>query len=380
MTTKRIAIACQGGGINAAFTYGVLRKILERQDSLDHENAEDRFEIAGLSGTSAGALCAFMVWYGLAPKEGSSGSIDEAITALDDLWETFSAKTLGEKLINKMATNTLRLQSKGMMPELKLSPYSMIHELMMKQMEFMDLRPEFYDFTALLNTCAPKFTSIDQEHAETRLLVGAVEILSGNFRAFDSMETRAETKQNISLNAIRASGTLPELRKAEPIENALCDDGSVRTALYWDGLWSQNPPIREFFTKARTVGEKPDEVWLIRINPQERDQEPSSLEDIRDRHNELTGNISLNQELQFIQSVNNWIDQYQDFEQAYKKVTVRTIKMTRQTSNSLDLASKFDRNRGFISELRQEGEEVAETFLKSWPHEASQWPEDSVYS
>ena len=44
-TKKRIAIACQGGGSHGAFTWGVLDKLLE----------DGRFEIEGLTGTSAGA-------------------------------------------------------------------------------------------------------------------------------------------------------------------------------------------------------------------------------------------------------------------------------------------------------------------------------------
>ena len=43
---KRINLALQGGGAHGAFTWGVLDRLLE----------EERLEIAGISGTSAGAL------------------------------------------------------------------------------------------------------------------------------------------------------------------------------------------------------------------------------------------------------------------------------------------------------------------------------------
>ena len=42
----------------------------------------------------------------------------------------------------------------------------------------------------------------------------------------------------LSLSGVAASGTLPSLREAEHIKA----DGH-----YWDGLYSQNPPVREFF-------------------------------------------------------------------------------------------------------------------------------------
>jgi predicted acylesterase/phospholipase RssA len=45
---KKVAVACQGGGIHAAFAVGVLTEILK-------EYEKKKFELVGLSGTSAGA-------------------------------------------------------------------------------------------------------------------------------------------------------------------------------------------------------------------------------------------------------------------------------------------------------------------------------------
>ena len=56
--TKKIAIACQGGGAHIAFTAGVLKTLLRHLDPV-------RYTIIGLSGTSGGALCAVFAWYGL---------------------------------------------------------------------------------------------------------------------------------------------------------------------------------------------------------------------------------------------------------------------------------------------------------------------------
>lgn len=57
-TLRTIAIACQGGGSHAAFTAGVLPALLAAQ-------TERRYRIIGLSGTSGGALCALVAWYGM---------------------------------------------------------------------------------------------------------------------------------------------------------------------------------------------------------------------------------------------------------------------------------------------------------------------------
>jgi len=78
---KRVAVACQGGGMHAAFEVGVLTEILGGL-------RERRFELMGLSGTSAGGLCALMVWYGLAPVSGNIGSATQAITLLNEFWTT----------------------------------------------------------------------------------------------------------------------------------------------------------------------------------------------------------------------------------------------------------------------------------------------------
>ena len=67
MATKKIAIACQGGGTHAAFTWGVLTEILETKQKWDSSDRAG-FEIISLSGTSAGALCALATWYGLVPN------------------------------------------------------------------------------------------------------------------------------------------------------------------------------------------------------------------------------------------------------------------------------------------------------------------------
>ena len=63
----KVAVACQGGGMHAAFEVGVLTEILK------HQSEQKKFDVVGLSGTSAGALCAMMVWYGLVKKNGKDG-------------------------------------------------------------------------------------------------------------------------------------------------------------------------------------------------------------------------------------------------------------------------------------------------------------------
>lgn len=101
----KVAVACQGGGMHAAFEAGVLTEILK--DIRD----KTRFELVGLSGTSSGALCALLVWYGLAPKKGgSTGSVDEAISTLNNFWETFVASTSASTILNLLTYGAFRAE------------------------------------------------------------------------------------------------------------------------------------------------------------------------------------------------------------------------------------------------------------------------------
>jgi len=100
------------------------------------------------------------------------------------------------------------------------------------------------------------------------LLVGAVDVLSGQFNVFKNDEVNAE--------ALLASAALLTLFRAVKIGDKL----------YWDGLFSQYPPVRDLTETA------PDEIWVIQINPPHRTKEPTSIEEKRDRRNETRLKIS----------------------------------------------------------------------------------------
>jgi NTE family protein len=97
--------------------------------------------------------------------------------------------------------------------------------------------------------------------------------------------------------------------------------------------------------------------------------------DILDRRNELAGNLSLHQEIHFIEKINELVDKLGEGAspeakrlripgegaREYKPITVRRIEM----SSALDFASKLDRSPSFIRGLMDGGEERAEAFLRS---------------
>lgn len=415
MAIRKVAIACQGGGTHAAFTWGVLRTILATKKRWDANPQDgDTFRITALSGTSAGALCAFATWYGLAPNtaDADCGTIDKAVERLDHLWTTFAATTPAETALNQIVGTLLHWKSRGM-PFPGSNPYDPKADLGLTSLSMMGARQEYLGFPALLKAVCPDFDSIDWPRlakADLRIIVGAIEVLSGNFEIFDSDKTleqmgllpdgreidqydivRWRMRRSISLEGVAASGTLPEVLPAQVIGDMTfptCDTGRTvtRNGYYWDGLYSRNPPVRDLLDAA-TREEKPDEIWIVRINPQEF--RPASLnislEDIDDRVNDLAGNLSLGQELDGIMTVNQWIRRYGDSHpplDTRKIIDVRTIKMTRETAWGLKHTSKFDRSPAHFARLREEGERVAERWLADWRalgNDFERYPNDARY-
>lgn len=381
----KVAVACQGGGIHASFSVGVLTEILEAYK-------KKKFELVGLSGTSAGALCALMVWYGLAPKNGRAGSVDDAINSLTGFWKSFAATTRAEKMINTLAYSAFRAQEYEMpvlglnAPVFSLNPGALISKAVFASLPLLRVRQQYYDLKELLAKACPEFDGIKWENLQTRLLVGVSEVVNGIETAFDSdcnmqnqggKHTRAtptvtqrwRERLKLSLAGVAASGTWPQFLPAKEINDRY----------YWDGLYSQNPPIREFVAGVLPQY-VPDEIWVVRINPQQWAELPQSNAEVIDRENELMGNLSLNKELDFILTVNDWIKKYGGgFAGDYKPVTVRTIKMKEQTAAELRYSSKFNRSQDFMERLRREGETVAHDWLSRWPADVGFYPEDAGY-
>jgi NTE family protein len=382
----KVAVACQGGGAHAAFEVGVLTEILK-------DVKAEKFELVGLSGTSAGALCALMVWYGLAPKNGVRGTEDEASTLLNEFWENFVANTPVETLLNFFTYRSFKAEE-AEIPWLGINapllagtfnPYGAIYNAIFACLPRLGVRQQYFDLDEILNDYCPKFKNVDWQSVKTRLLIGASEVVNGFETVFDSGVNRGVPPPNqgmqpgadpatfwrqrlpLSLEGVAASGTLPIFREAEHLGDYY----------YWDGLYSHNPPVRDFFSKVPKE-ERPDELWIIRINPQQRKKSdvPKKNAFVMDRENELMGNLSLNKELDFIMFVNDWHQRHGSTFPGKKQVIVRTIKMTTKTADALHYSSKFNRSVTFMNELREEGHKVARSWLNGWPN-VGKYPEDA---
>src|SRR4051812_25802518 len=309
---RTVALACQGGGSHTAFTGGVLQRLL----------ADQNHRVVALSGTSGGAVCALLAWYGLL-----TGGAAEGGRPLGRLLGDTAAAPLGGQAAEARPVGLARLEGRVSLPT--VSPYAYPD---VAGAAFTDLLTRHVDVDRLarLQESPPEDQPL--------LLLGAADVLSGDFTAFSSR------RREITVNAVLASAAVPLLFRA--VEE--------RGRHYWDGLFSQNPPVRELPDAG------PEEIWVIRINPRGRSTEPKTVGDIADRRNELAGNLSLEQELYFIRKVNEWADRLGE---PYRRIEIREIPL----NLDLDVTSKLDRRPAFIRRLFDAGREQAERFLAGLP-------------
>ena len=314
--TTNVAIACQGGGSHTAFTAGVLRTVIPW---LDEQDAR----LVGLSGTSGGAVSALGAWYGYL-----DGGTEGAVAKLDALWSDIAATNTYESWLNEWVVLAMKAHH-GVPAMPSLSPYDNPFAPVGER-ELKEVLERHIDFDRIPHLAGPD---------APQLVVGTVNVNAGEFETFSD--------EHITCESILASSAIPTLFRAVEI------DGHY----HWDGLLSQNPPVYDLMHT--DPADKPDELWIIQINPQTYEGEPTSLEEITDRRNELAGNISLNEEIRFIQTVNEWVERGHLPDDQYTHTEIRRLVL----DEVLSYSSKLDRDPQLIERLTADGVDTAETFL-----------------
>jgi len=353
---RRIGIACQGGGSQTAFTAGVLKGLFQAGVQRD-------FDIVSLSGTSGGSICATLAWYAL--QKGDARPWER----LYAFWQENMAKTLVERAFNKTLLQGLRMTDQGWLPSYNTSPSSPLVQSAMVAIA-RSMRPLYTDFRGLLEKHID-FAELARWGARTdgpALLMGAVDTLSGRLAKFCS---RIEP---IRVEHILSSCAVPSIFPAVEF------DGGA----YWDGLFSDNPPINEL-TLARYVGVHgvAQEIWVIKINPTHAAEVPVTPDQIGDRRNELIGNVSLFQQLDALATMNELYLQGA-FKPQYAKrfdldgpiriprcfcddeirpYHIPFIEMSDALASTLDYESKLDRSQEHVERLMADGERQALVFL-----------------
>jgi NTE family protein len=308
---SRVAIACQGGGSHTAFTAGVLTELLS--------DLPEDVEIVALSGTSGGAMCATLAWDGLLRGDpGRSGQ------QLERYWRSIAATEPWDVMLNHTLLNLIKLRNHMVLPE--VSPYffppwglERMCDILNRQLDFEELR------------------SLARRPGAPALQIAAVEVHSGHFEIFSGEDLRVE--------CLLASAAIPELFPAVTVPGR---------GVYWDGLFSQNPPIHDL------TDHNINELWVVQINPTACAKLPTETHEILDRRNELAGNISMEQELRLIEMMNRLIATGKVNDPKYHPIHVARIVLERD----LDYETKLDRRPGFLKDLMNDGKDKARGFLK----------------
>jgi NTE family protein len=357
MSKPKVAIACQGGGSQTAFTAGALQTLFEAK-------IQEDIDIVSLSGTSGGAVCAMLVWYAL--KKGEQ-PVSERLMAF---WRDNTPQSFNEWVFNDAVVRWLRAVDTGFLPTFQVSPASPLVQSMMGYVTH-GQRAIFSDLRQLLRAHIDfdEIASWGPVPEKPVVLLGACNVLTGRLEKFIS------NKQAIRVEHILASCAVPTIFPAV----------EIGPDAYWDGLFSDNPPVDELIRPAY-VGEEnvAEEIWLIKINPTTRDSIPVRTDDIVDRRNQLEGNISLFQQLVHVEMLNNLLLRGAFKEEYLKRIGVKApiripkafrddpdqpyhipcIEISQKVQQSLDYEGKIDRSSENINRLIEHGRKQGRKFLE----------------
>lgn len=216
-----------------------------------------------------------------------------------------------------------------------------------------------------------------------QLLIGAVEINNGEFTAFSS--ERSPEDGGISLDAVLASAALPWLFEAQKVSQFDPERNAKKDLVYWDGLFSQNPPIKNFMSGMVDKDKKPNGLWVVQINPNDfhiaRARHGARTDalggnEIWHTRDALSGNLSLNQEIAFVEAINRRLDDPGDGKaDTDKQINVDRIVMDASAVEAalgpgykFGVASKYDRSARLKDALVMHGKAQAERFLELREH------------
>jgi len=177
--------------------------------------------------------------------------------------------------------------------------------------------------------------------------VGATRVRNGKIRIFQGDE--------IGPDALMASACLPTMFQAVEIYDKTTD----RVEAFWDGGYTGNPALFPLFN-----AKLPEDIVIININPLERDDIPTTPQDIQNRVNEISFNSSLLRELRAIEFVQRLIDKGNLASNQMRNVRIHMIADDALMSQ-LSAVTKAVPNATIISRLKDAGRAAADKFLES---------------
>jgi len=312
-----IDLALQGGGSHGAFTWGVLDRLLE----------EPWLRIAGISGTSAGAMNAAVLADGW-----MEGQAEGARSALERFWQRVSRAAAFSPLQRSPID---RLMGRW---TLDTSPAYVFMDLMSRVLSPYVLNP--LDFNPLRRILSESVDCDRLTRSPIKLFVTATSVRTGRGRIFRNAEINADV--------LLASACLPTMFRAVEI------DGEP----YWDGGFTGNPTITPLVRET----DAHDSI-VVQINPRERPDTPRTAPDILNRLNEISFNSPLMKELRMIALLRQVADPGTG--EGARWAEMRTHRIMTDMLAQFGASSKLNAEWKFIAMLRSEGRRAANEFLDS---------------
>jgi NTE family protein len=315
---KTVNLALQGGGAHGAFTWGVLDRLLENE----------RIAFEGISATSAGAMNAVVLAYGL-----TEGGRDGARKALAGFWRRVShaagAGPLQPTWLDRLTGNR----------SLEWSPAFIAFDLVSRLLSPYQFNPLNRNPLREVLLQSVDFDRLRSADCPVKLFLSATNVRTGKIKVFENDVVCPER--------VLASGCLPFLFQAVEI------DGEH----YWDGGYMGNPAIFPLI-----YGCDSRDVLIIHINPLERQDLPTSAFEIMNRVNEISFNSSLMREMRAISFVTKLIDDEPAAMKSLKRVLVHAIAAD-EIMSELGAASKLNGDWEFLTYLRDQGRAHADAWL-----------------
>ncbi|MHC2521568.1 patatin-like phospholipase family protein [Bradyrhizobium diazoefficiens] len=238
---RRLSLALQGGGTFAAFTWGVLERLLEEPD----------IEIDTISGASAGAVNALLLACGLA-----EGGREAARARLNRFWV---------RLMHEASFRSLMLVG-GFSPA--GSSVAFGPKLRSGQFDPFDLDPLRQALSRDINFAALRAAK------SPKLLIAATRIRDGQQQIFRN--------DAITTDVALASTCPPLVHCAVEIEGEA----------YWDGGFGGNPPLLKLAQETAAT-----DMLLVQLTPSRDSYVPITLAAIDRRLDQITANAALNAEV-----------------------------------------------------------------------------------
>jgi NTE family protein len=315
---KTINLALQGGGAHGAFTWGVLDRLLE----------DERIGYEGISATSAGAMNATVLAYGIAV-----GGREGARKALASFWRRVSHAAAFGPLQPTWIDRALGNRS------LEASPAFVLFDLMTRLFSPYQFNPMNFNPLRQVLEQTVDFEAIRKADCPIKLFLSATNVRTGKVKLFDN--------STLSADAVLASGCLPFMFQAVEI-------GGEH---YWDGGYMGNPAIFPLIYNCRSA-----DVLVVHINPLEREELPRNATEIMNRINEISFNSSLMREMRAISFVTRLIEENEGLGNKLRHMLVHAIAAD-DVMGRLGVASKLNADWEFITWLRDVGRERAEKWL-----------------